>query len=56
MNYNVYTTRLTKELSFNDVAYGTGVVYTAPAGLSYFWNFGSLALISLFVQIFSVFF
>ena len=28
-----------------------GIVYTAPSGLSYFWNFGSLALLSLVVQI-----
>jgi len=28
-----------------------GIVYSAPSGLSYFWNFGSLALLSLVVQI-----
>merc|ERR1711870_99556 len=31
-----------------------GVVYSASSGLSYFWNFGSLALLSLIVQIFAV--
>jgi len=35
------------------IAYNMGVVYAAPSGLSYFWNFGSLALLSLIVQIFT---
>ena len=30
-----------------------GIVYSAPSGLSYLWNFGSLALLSLIVQIFT---
>lgn len=34
-----------------DLAYKMGVVYAAPSGLSYLWNFGSLALLSLVIQI-----
>merc|ERR1711977_755902 len=33
------------------LVYDMGIVYSAPSGLSYFWNFGSLALLSLVVQI-----
>ena len=33
------------------IAYNMGIVYSAPSGLSYLWNFGSLALLSLIVQI-----
>lgn len=35
------------------LAYNMGIVYSAPSGLSYLWNFGSLALLSLIVQIFT---
>jgi len=31
--------------------YEMAVLYSAPAGLSYLWNFGSLALVSLLVQV-----
>lgn len=31
--------------------YDMAVLYSAPAGLSYLWNFGSLALVSLLVQV-----
>ena len=34
-------------------AYNMGIVYSAPSGLSYLWNFGSLALLSLVIQIFT---
>ena len=43
--------RLKKSSSLLQVAYNMGVIYTAPSGLTYFWNFGSLALLSLIVQI-----
>ena len=33
------------------LAYGMGIIYSAPSGLSYFWNFGSLALISFVIQL-----
>lgn len=35
------------------IAYNMGIVYSAPSGLSYLWNFGSLALLSLIIQIFT---
>ena len=44
---------LKKSSSFAQVAYNIGIVYSAPSGLSYFWNFGSLALLSLIIQIFT---
>ena len=50
------STRLKKSSLLVNIAYNMGVVYSAPSGLSYFWNFGSLALLSLIVQIFTVFF
>lgn len=31
--------------------YNMGINYLAPSGLTYFWNFGSLALLSLVIQI-----
>lgn len=33
--------------------YKLGVIYSAPSGLSYLWNFGSLALLSLVIQLLS---
>jgi quinol-cytochrome oxidoreductase complex cytochrome b subunit len=33
------------------IGYAMGVIYSAPSGLSYLWNFGSLALLSLVVQL-----
>ena len=47
-----YSNRRLKKLSpLIDLAYNMGVVYSAPSGLSYLWNFGSLALLSLILQI-----
>ena len=43
--------RLKKKSLLAQVAYNAGIIYSAPSGLSYFWNFGSLALLSLIVQI-----
>ena len=45
--------RLQKSSRLAQVAYNMGIIYSAPSGLSYFWNFGSLALLSLIVQIFT---
>ena len=45
--------RLKKESMLVDIAYNMGISYSAPSGLSYMWNFGSLALLSLVVQIFT---
>ena len=33
--------------------YKMGIIYSAPSGLSYLWNFGSLALLSLAIQLFT---
>jgi quinol-cytochrome oxidoreductase complex cytochrome b subunit len=35
------------------IGYNMGIIYSAPSGLSYLWNFGSLALLSLIIQIFT---
>jgi quinol-cytochrome oxidoreductase complex cytochrome b subunit len=35
------------------IGYHMGMIYSAPSGLSYLWNFGSLALLSLVVQLFT---
>lgn len=43
--------RLRKSSMLVELGYKMGIVYSAPSGLSYLWNFGSLALISLVVQI-----
>lgn len=45
--------RLKKSSALVQLGYNMGIVYSAPSGLSYFWNFGSLALLSLVVQIFT---
>lgn len=45
--------RIKKSSVLVQIAYNMGIVYSAPSGLSYFWNFGSLALLSLIVQIFT---
>lgn len=47
--FNYFITRQ-KSLLFK-LVYDMGIIYSAPSGLSYFWNFGSLALLSLIVQI-----
>lgn len=46
-----FFSRLKKKSMLVDLAYNMGIVYSAPSGLSYLWNFGSLALLSLVVQI-----
>lgn len=33
--------------------YNSAIIYVAPAGLTYMWNFGSIAFISLVIQIFT---
>lgn len=43
--------RPTQESLILKAAYNMGITYSAPSGLSYLWNFGSLALLSLVVQI-----
>ena len=43
--------RLKNKSMLVNLAYNMGIVYSAPSGLSYLWNFGSLALLSLVVQI-----
>jgi quinol-cytochrome oxidoreductase complex cytochrome b subunit len=43
--------RFINKISFLKLLYNTGIVYPAPASLNYFWNFGSLALICLVLQI-----
>ena len=45
--------RLKKNSLLVELAYNVGIGYSAPSGLSYLWNFGSLALLSLVIQIFS---
>jgi quinol-cytochrome oxidoreductase complex cytochrome b subunit len=47
------TNRINKSSLLLQVAYKMGIVYPAPSGLSYLWNFGSLALLSLIIQIFT---
>jgi len=44
---------LRRHSSLLQIFYNMGIVYSAPSGLSYLWNFGSLALLSLFLQIFT---
>ena len=51
--YYITEGNLRKSSLLLQIAYNMGVVYSAPSGLSYFWNFGSLALLSLIVQIFT---
>lgn len=51
--YSNTSFRLTKSSVLVQIAYNMGIVYSAPSGLSYFWNFGSLALLSLIIQIFT---
>ena len=46
-----FNLRIRKESMLADLVYKMGIVYTAPSGLSYLWNFGSLALLSLVIQI-----
>lgn len=43
--------RSTQDSLLLKAIYNMGIVYSAPAGLSYYWNFGSLALLSLVIQI-----
>lgn len=43
--------RFINKINFLKLLYNTGIVYPAPASLNYFWNFGSLALICLVLQI-----
>ena len=38
---------------FYSLGYNMGIIYSAPSGLSYLWNFGSLALLSLVIQLFT---
>jgi len=35
------------------IGYNMGMIYSAPSGLSYLWNFGSMALLSLVIQLFT---
>jgi ubiquinol-cytochrome c reductase cytochrome b subunit len=51
--YNFMEGNVRKSSVLLQIAYNMGVVYSAPSVLSYFWNFGSLALLSLVVQIFT---
>ena len=46
-----FFSKIKKKSMLVDLAYNMGIVYSAPSGLSYLWNFGSLALLSLVVQI-----
>jgi quinol-cytochrome oxidoreductase complex cytochrome b subunit len=45
--------RLMKRDLFLNELYQMAIVYSAPAGLTYLWNFGSMALVSLVIQIFT---
>jgi quinol-cytochrome oxidoreductase complex cytochrome b subunit len=45
--------RLMKKDLFLNELYQMAIVYSAPAGLTYLWNFGSMALVSLVIQIFT---
>lgn len=43
--------RFIKKNPLLNIAYNSGIVYPVPASISYLWNFGSLALICLVIQI-----
>lgn len=43
--------RLYKRNSFFQALYGSGITYPVPPSISYWWNFGSLALLFLIIQI-----
>lgn len=47
----MYSKRYKDKSLLLQIAYKMGIGYSAPAGLSYLWNFGSLALLSLIIQI-----
>jgi ubiquinol-cytochrome c reductase cytochrome b/c1 subunit len=43
--------RFIKKNPLLNIAYNSGVVYPVPASISYLWNFGSLSLVCLVIQI-----
>lgn len=43
--------RFIKKNPLLNIAYNSGIVYPVPASISYLWNFGSLALVCLVIQI-----
>ena len=45
--------RLVKRHSLINLAHHSGITYPVPASISYLWNFGSLALICLVIQLIS---
>jgi len=43
--------RFIKKNPVLNIVYHSGIVYPVPASISYLWNFGSLALVCLVMQI-----
>lgn len=39
-----------------NLVYTSGVTYPVPPSINYFWNFGSISLLCLGLQIFTVYF
>lgn len=48
--------RLVNKNSLINLGYHSGIIYPVPISINYFWNFGSLSLLCLGLQLFTVYF